>query len=280
MVLEKISFINKKCSELTNEEICQCSKLFSDHYGLWGKDGPKGREGKKIKLSPKYYEDLKCLDHYVSMAFDDNELIGHAFYIRKKIDGFGYSSWVLQIVVHSDYRRQKIGRTLLYSIWGFSDDKLWGLATANPFTVKTLESATFRKVSPNEIKKHLKEIKILGQDIKFVKEYKVDEENSLVLTNFFPDISEIDNDIKSYNGGWQLGSLLSGYEWLAFTFQDQPTDKIPKDKLNDLMTFSEKQLKEAYGRMKIPEHSWAMHANHEVEWIINKLGLEGNELNY
>ncbi len=58
--------------------------------------------------------------------------------------------------------------TLLHSIWGFSDDFAWGLASANPCTVKTLESATFRKCNTDFIQKNIDAIKMIGKDTTFV----------------------------------------------------------------------------------------------------------------
>lgn len=277
MELDDIHFVTKKCSELTNQEINQCADLFSNHYGIWGKEDPKNRSGQRIKLSAGYYEKFKrSNNHYVSLAYHKNDVVGQAFYIRKKVDGFGYNSWVIQIVVNSKYRRCKIGRTLLYSIWGFSDDSAWGLATANPYTVQTLESATFRRVLPEEIYKHLDQIKELGKNVAFVEKYLVNKEESLVDTGFFIDQSKVPEDIKTYQGEWELGTLKPGHEWLAFTFQDQPIEKIPERKFNELIAYSEKQLKSAYGRMN-PEQAWTKFTSSEVDCIINKLKLSGSE---
>lgn len=75
------------------------------------------------------------------------------------------------------------------TIWGFSDDYAWGLATTNPCTVKTLESATFRKCKPDIIQKNLRAIRTIGADISFVEDapYNVTRSTSQINTNFFVD---------------------------------------------------------------------------------------------
>ena len=121
-------------------------------------------------------------------------------------------TWVLQLVVDTNYRRQGIASTLLRSIWGFSDDYAWGLATTNPCTVKTLESATFRKCKPDIIQKNLRAIRTIGADLSFVEDapYNVTRSTSQINTNFFVDNRDF---IKDSECEEQLGKLKSGHEW-------------------------------------------------------------------
>ena len=103
----------------------------------------------------------------MALAFCRGEIIGQAFYLKKDIDGNKRIAWVLQLVVHEQFRMRGIAKTLLYSIWGFSDDYAWGLATSNALTVKTLEKATFRKVKTEEMRKHKDEIIMIKETIPF-----------------------------------------------------------------------------------------------------------------
>ena len=123
------------CQKLTDKELAQCKELFDNHYGTWGEGSD--REGKRIKFPSSRYEEYRELNNtYVALAILDGVIIGQAFYLK---DIFGKNdniSWVLQLVVHKDYRKQGIAKTLLHSIWGFSDDYAWGLATSNALTVK------------------------------------------------------------------------------------------------------------------------------------------------
>lgn len=140
----------------------------------------------------KHYRDNYVKpDRYIATARYKGVLVGHALYIRKNYPECGKMTWVLQLVVDDKYRRQGIASTLLRSIWGFSDDYAWGLATANPCTVRTLESATFRKCKPSVIKKYLNHLRTVGEDTTFLdkNDFVVTNKMSQVNSNFFIDFS-------------------------------------------------------------------------------------------
>lgn len=103
----------------------------------------------------------------MALAAIDDKIIGQAFYLRDTFEKNDYISWVLQLVVQEDYRKRGIAKTLLYSIWGFSGDYAWGLATSNALTVKTLEKATFRKVDPKEMLKRSARIRAICAQFRF-----------------------------------------------------------------------------------------------------------------
>ena len=276
--INDVAFFTKACCKLSDQELLNCSELFSNHYGKWGEKAEK--PGQQIKLSKKSYEEYAKLDNcFVALAYYNNQLIGHAFYIRTAFNNNEYISWVIQLVVDSRYRQNGIGKTLLHSIWGFSGDKAWGLATSNPYTVKTLESATFREVHPSTIAKNIDLVKQLGDLVPFArnKNYNVSNSNSIVNTEFYIDHKRIPKKIENaYKNTWKLGDLPDGYEWLAFTFQDQEPIFSEKQ-FEKLIEFSENQLKEAYSRMNMKSQSWTKRSPDEVSFIINKLRLSGNE---
>lgn len=279
--INNITFHTKKCTDLTEPEIKMCSDLFSQNYGEWGKDDPEKRKGKKISLGVKYYKDnmLKA-DHYVSLAYYDEKIIGQAFYIRKKFENEECMSWVLQLVVSYGYRKIGIGKRLLYSIWGFSGDEAWGLATSNPYTVKTLESATFREVCPKVIRDNLDKVKKIGKEVPYINSYNVNLYNSVVDTEFYIDSSDTKNKIKNaYGHNWKLGELPPGNEWLAFTFKNQGLRKFSTDEFEMWIQYSESKLKEAYARMNTENQAWAKSTNREkeVDFIIKELNLSRNE---
>ena len=111
--IENIIFKTKSCTELTTDEIKKCSELFSNHYGHWAENSNKGIPGSRVKLGKKYYERFKTLsNYYVAMAFYNDKLIGHAFYLRTSLNNIDFMSWVLQLVVHTDYRKKGIAKTL------------------------------------------------------------------------------------------------------------------------------------------------------------------------
>ena len=262
-----LKYESRRAEDLTEAEIEACSKLYGDSYGKYDKDSPF-KPGEQIKMSASQYRKRYCKDGvFLVRAMDMDRQVGHALYIRKSYEPYGIITWVLQLVVHKDYRRQGIASTLLRSIWGFSDDFAWGLASANPCTVKTLESATFRKCDTEFIVKNLDIIKIIGKDTTFVDDdaYVVDKNMSQVNTRFFADNSDYsyDRDCSRY-----LGELRPGHEWLAFTFREQP---ISRDSFNRhfsrMMKGYKEILKDAYSRMNLSEHPWTKGTDNEVEFL-------------
>ena len=263
------------CRKLTEEELKQCKELFDNHYGIWGKESG-GREGKRIKFPMKRYVEYKEMPNtYVALAIYQNEIIGQAFYLRDLFGKNDYMSWVLQLVVHSRYRKQGIAKTLLYSIWGFSGDYAWGLATSNALTVKTLEKATFRSVFPSEMMKRSAKINMIKDVVPFVKDAKpnINNTESIINSGFPVDEMVISHNLKLYKGNWRLGQLPVGYEWLAFTFRDQPYNISKKD-YDEMVYNSEKIVNDAYNRMNLPLQSWNKHQQKEVDFILEKLKME------
>ena len=262
-----IEYSTKKMLDLSDSNINECAKLFSNSYGKYNEKSDRN-PGQHVKMGIGDYKKNYCREGvYIATARDGDKLVGHAIYIRKQYEDYGTMTWVLQLVVDQEYRRQGIASTLLRSIWGFSDDFAWGLASANPCTVRTLESATFRKCKPTIIKKNLKAIKMIGNDTTFVASdaYVVNNSSSQVNTHFYIDNSEFGQDLECEKN---LGVLRPGYEWLAFTFRDQG---VQQDKyeahFNDFIAFSEKKLKDAYSRMDMISHGWAKGTANEVEFL-------------
>lgn len=165
-------------------------------------------------MSPNYYRNNFVNENYrVVLAKDGEHVVGQAFYLRDRIDGETFT-WVLQLVVHTDYRRFGIGSRLLHSIWGFSDDGAWGLATANPFTVKTLEGATLRHVLPEEILKHETLVREICSRIPYISKLMIDGMISIADTDFYVDADGMDERllVEKFGDDWILGSLPSGHE--------------------------------------------------------------------
>ena len=217
-------------------------------------------------MSSNYYRNNFVNENCrVVLAKDGECVVGQAFYLRDRIDGETFT-WVLQLVVHTDYRRFGIGSRLLHSIWGFSDDGAWGLATANPFTVKTLEGATLRHVLPEEILKHEALVREICSRIPYISKLMIDGTTSIADTDFYVDADGMDERllVEKFGDGWILGSLPSGHEWVAFTFKDQDFDSDFSKELQGMIDFSEDRLKDAYSRMDMENHPWARHASSEI----------------
>ena len=211
--ISNIQFKTLPCCQLSEDEIKQCKNLFDNHYGIWGSESPKA--GQRIRFPLKlYHQYCDMEDTFVAVALDDQKIIGQAFYIKRNIDEKQPITWVLQLVVHTEYRMRGIAKTLLYSIWGFSDCYGWGLATSNALTVKTLEKATFRKVKPEVMAEHYEQIIMIKETIPFAQGGKiVIEKGQSILDSGFPvDRAVINKNLQLYEGRWELGELPAGHE--------------------------------------------------------------------
>lgn len=266
-----IQFKTTACQKLSDVELLQCKALFDEHYGKWGEGSPK--RGERIRFPKSLYEKYRHMDNaYVALATHDGNVIGQAFYLKTEVRDTKKIAWVLQLVVHEDYRQRGIAKTLLYSIWGFTDDYAWGLATSNALTVKTLEKATFRKVDLSEMQKHKDEIIMIKNKIPFAQqsEVRINEKESVLNSGFPVDRLIVEKNLKLYDGTWELGDLPQGHEWLAFTFQSQ-NYQMTQDEYSELFEHSEKIVNDAYNRMNFTKQPWNRHQAREAAFILEQL---------
>lgn len=267
--LTELKYRNDRVTQLSEKELKDCACLFSENYGIYREDAPF-RQLQPIKMSYKYYMNNYSADeYYVSRVFYKEILVGQAFYIRIKIDGERCITWVVQLVVDKSFRGNKIGSTLLNSIWSFSDDVAWGLATANPCTIKALEAATLRRCTPVAIRNGFSIIDKIRQHIPFAKDAVVEltDEHSIIKSDFYVDNSQYGNleEIES-----KLGKLMPGDEWLCFTFQDQEIDHdLCQRYIETFLQNSEAQVASAYDRMRMSIQGWTKGTENEISYIKN-----------
>lgn len=257
-----------KCSVLTDEQLKECSKLYSENYGFYSGKDDALKQGKHIKLSPKTYRRLgENPNMYVSLCYNEGKLLGHAFFLRKELANGEKCSWVTQLLVHHSYRNRKIATRLLQSAWGFSDYFAWGLATTNAVTIKTLESVTWRQVDPNIVSQHLEEIGQLCDEIAFTEkeQIRIGDGKSQIFTNFYPEFQRLENNLTEIYVK-RLGMIDDGCEWLAFTFQHQNM-MFNEKHWEQMLDFSEYQLEDAYSRMEMNTQAWTKHTAAEIDFI-------------
>jgi len=161
-----ITYKNIKCSKMSEREINDASRLFSENYGTWSPSCGDKKANKPVKLSAaqirkKFVEKRDCM---VALAYDNKEIIGQVFYVRRKGEKTNYVTWILQLVIKRSYRGQNIGSNLMRSIWQLSNSYAWGLYTSNPMTIKTLEEVTMRTVNEKLVKKHLNKLREVAID--------------------------------------------------------------------------------------------------------------------
>ena len=84
----EIKYKDAKMCELTDDELKQCSQLFSENYGIYSEFLNDSRKGRNIKMSVNHYKKHYMKDFYkIAMAFDKEVLIAHAIYANQTFDG-------------------------------------------------------------------------------------------------------------------------------------------------------------------------------------------------
>jgi 2-polyprenyl-3-methyl-5-hydroxy-6-metoxy-1,4-benzoquinol methylase len=263
----------------------ECSQLFSTQYGVWSRHEPEGRAGRKVRFGPERIRQLLISpDSRIAYARSQGSLIGYAIAVQTDVERYGVVSWVTQLVVHERYRHSGVGKTLLFSIWGFSNHFAWGLTTANPYAIRALEKATRRRCVPTRIRKnHKKLISIGTAHVPYLpqdNDSRITPSESTINTRFFVDHSGLGTKLEraSEKAPWLLGNLEEGWEWFAFTFQDQEQLSISADELRTMLEASDAVTRQAYGRMTEGKgHLWAAHAEDEAQLVIEQCNLQSGQ---
>jgi len=260
-----------------------CVRLFNEHYGIWGSSGPS--PGSHVKISVARLIDL-LTDEAAGLAcmFDDQQLVGYCVVSRFDFEGRGDIHWVSQLVVAETYRKLRVATTLLYSAWQFSDSYAWGLATANPFAIRALETATRRHCRRKLIVERGDGICAgLSERIQYIPPRLSRDSEGRILpmvdTKFFIDHSDVRNmKERSARGNrrWELGpEPAEGHEWLGAIFSDQPVADVRENRLEHLLDASDESWIDAYSRMPLDdEHKWHRHAAAETEFILERLASQ------
>jgi 2-polyprenyl-3-methyl-5-hydroxy-6-metoxy-1,4-benzoquinol methylase len=265
-------------SELENLNLVEeMSVLYSSHYGFWG--ATSGRHGKRIKLSPAQIRKWTKNAH-IATARKNKKLVGYAIAVlsyKNKSEKTNAISWVTQLVVHEKYRQHNIGKELLFSFWGFSNYYAWGIMSSNPYAIRALEKATYRRVNPKIIKSKEATIKKFGiEHVSYLDEtteFSINTLSTKVNTEFPSDISRIHeklDNVQKKGIPWILGEIEEGWEWLAFTFNTQEKMKLTKNEIDDMLNVSDKIAQQAYSRMLMDKdsHSWSNHTTSEIDFVI------------
>ncbi|HNY39005.1 MAG TPA: bifunctional N-acetyltransferase/class I SAM-dependent methyltransferase, partial [Bryobacteraceae bacterium] len=258
----------------------ELAELYSSHYGVWGLNGR--HPFRPIKLSARNIARwLLPNESRLAYAELDGRVVGYAIAVQPRVGRLGVVSWVSQLVVHADHRRRDVGKRLLFSIWDFSDHYAWGLVTANPYAVRALEKATRRRCDPKRIAQDCKPLVAMAStQVPYVSESTervVDSTSSRVNTQFFVDHTELPymlEDVTKIETPWTLSNIPEGWEWLAFTFKDQPEIELTEAEIETMVRTSDVVAKQAYSRMRLnASHAWAQHTPAEVELIIRECEL-------
>jgi len=73
---------------------------------------------------------------------------------------------------------------------------------------------------------------------------------------------------------WLLGNIPEGWEWFAFTFQDEAEIELSPEEIDKMIKASDQVTKQAYSRMRLgPCHHWAQHTVAEAKLIADLCNL-------
>jgi 2-polyprenyl-3-methyl-5-hydroxy-6-metoxy-1,4-benzoquinol methylase/GNAT superfamily N-acetyltransferase len=251
------------------------ASLYSDQYGKWSAKAARNPGGRIGLSTGRIQKLLNRAPARLAYALLDDRVVGYAIAIQEKVPDYGFISWVTQLVVHEDHRRKNVGKSLLFAIWTFTDHFAWGLLTANPYAIRALEKATRRRCQPPRISRNHRKLKTFALEfVDYVKEnteLEVTKEVSRINTEFPTDHSKLDEMLKSVTTPsvpWVMGSLPEGWEWFAFTFQDQPMIGLAPEEVEIMLKSSDQVTKLAYSRMLLNEdHRWAQYSQPEARFI-------------
>lgn len=259
-----------------------CSKLYSENYGIWSAKAKNA--GSRVKLSEKAIKKWLNKDSTaIYCAFDNQIMVGYAIALSIEEVGYGRVTWITQLVVHEQYRNRGIAKNILLSVWGFSDHKAWGIVSANTYAIRALEKVTRRRALPERIKQDIDRLRTVGiENVCFIKEdteFIVDKKNSKVNTEFFVDHGDIQEkiaDVTAEGIAWLLGDIEDGWEWVAFTFQDQPQIPLKKEEISNFLDTSDAIVKEAYSRMILDsdKQKWAKNEEAEIRYLRERIDFE------
>ncbi len=278
---EKYSFATLYTEEIDEQLLCEMSVLFSENYGVW--DESHSRLKGHVRLSPqRLKKDYLTANSCIVLARErvSNRLIGYAVAVKKEYEQKGIS-WVTQFVVHSDHQNRGVGKSLLYSLWGESQLDAWGIVTSNPYAIRALEKVTHRRCALQAIRqnKHWL-LKFATDSISYVNdttELIVDDERSVINTNFFVSHSEVLDKIRriSQDIPWVLGTLEPGWEWFAFTFRQQSQFPLSEEEIKVFLETSDEITRQAYSKMDMRHHAWTRFTESEVDFILAQTELPG-----
>jgi len=258
----------------------EAAKLYSAHYGFWREKD--GLFKVPVVLSPRRLREWFKDETRVATAFFQGQLVAYAIAEQHAVANVGKVTWVTQLVVHGEHRHSNVAKTLLHSLFGFSNDFCWGLVSANPYAVRALEKATRRRCSPSVVEDN-KEVLLQFAD-KHVNYISIQTHLDFaagkcqINTQFDLDhsaVGQMTANVTTDDVPWTLGPLSPEHEWLAFTFNVQPQLRMSQSELDEMLDADDQIAQAAYSRMTLDsDHKWTRHTAGEVEFISNTCNLK------
>jgi hypothetical protein len=148
-------------------------------------------------------------------------MAGHAiairFYFKPEL---AYVTWLTQVVVDQKHRSKGIAYRLCSLACDPKDCFAYGLATSNPFTVKSLEKACGMKVNCSKVIAY-GDVILQSCEIPHLRSAKTrfQEDRIVADTQFFVSHDKTDLII-SRSTDWNYGTLQEGEEFIAICFPE------------------------------------------------------------
>lgn len=116
-------------------------------------------------------------------------------------------------------------------------------------------------------------------------EFKISDNTSKVNTKFYIDHQETMKmiaDVTTEDIPWNLGDIEDGWEWFAFTFNDQKQISLSKEEIEKMITTSDSVVHTAYSKMNLVAQSqkWTQNTISEVDYIDKKIDLSSVDFVY
>ncbi|KAI1840061.1 hypothetical protein JX265_014036 [Neoarthrinium moseri] len=213
--------------DITDAILNEAARLFSENYGIWGKDS--ARPGKPVKLSGRRLKEQwlpeSGKNFYVKVTVG-GQLAGNVFACRWLCDGKNIC-WITQLVVSKDYRQRGLARTLLTFLRNQEVD-IFGIISSHPAACLAAASSfagNIEKVSLDYVRKNATAV-MESSPIAYIKNAELsgslfdttasDGMVSGVNTHFLVDHEEPLEALRQVREDWQwpLGELLDGHEYL------------------------------------------------------------------
>lgn len=208
-------------TDLTDDILQQAATLFSEHYGIWGRDGPA--PGKRVQMSlPLMRRELLPIDNleqcrYVR-ATNAGELVGNAFACRWVTEDGVKVCWITQLVVNTEYRNRGIASRLLAELKEAEGD-CYGIMSSHPFSclaaLRTFAPGTGFGGHLDAMKKDEFKKITTASPIQYVRGAHICDGQANTL--FFVDHAEPQAalEVLRKRMEWPYGDLQEGHEYLV-----------------------------------------------------------------
>ncbi|KAJ8131581.1 hypothetical protein O1611_g2047 [Lasiodiplodia mahajangana] len=214
--------------KVTDHMLSEFAELFSENYGVWGKESPS--PGKRISLSARRLRAQLLPDGAASsfsrLIVDGGICVGYAFACRWSYNGVNVC-WITQLVVRKDWRRRGVATKLVNAVREPTDD-VFCIASSHPAACLAAARAfgtAIENVSLDFIVKSSNRI-MKASPITYIRDaepqgsiFNAQDSTGLVSgvdTKFLVDHDEtleVLNEVRKKRD-WPLGELPEGHEYL------------------------------------------------------------------